>query len=110
MDARLQLSSSSDQEMLSNTIDDDPNGLYQSERLSSQTQDINPNESQMQDINSNVSINPNESSQKKRSWKDSHSDPRKLRKKTNVNYSKDQNENDSSSREVSSGPCTSEED
>ena len=65
MEAHLQLSSSSDEDLLSNTIDDDPNGLYQSERLSSQMQDINPNESQTEDINLNESqtedINPNES-------------------------------------------------
>ena len=51
MEAHLLLSSSSNEDLLSNTIDDDPNGLYQSERLSSQTQDINPNESQTEDIN-----------------------------------------------------------
>ena len=66
-EAHLQLSGSSEEDLLSNTIDDDPNGLYQSQTLSSQTQDIN--------------LNPYESSQKKRSWKDSHSDPRTLRKK-----------------------------
>ena len=71
-------------------------------------QDINPNESQTEDIN--PIPNPNESSQKKISWKDSHSDPRTLRKKKKVNYSKDQNDYDSSRREASSGPCTSEED
>ena len=74
----------------------------------SQTEDFNPNESQTEDIN--PIPNPHESSQKKRSWKDSHSDPRTLRKKKKVNYSKDQNDYDSSSREASSGPCTSEED
>ena len=31
-------------------------------------------------------------------------------RKKKVNYSKDQNDYDSSSREASSGPCTSEED
>ena len=55
MEAHLQLSRSSNEDLLSNTIDDDPNGFYQSERISSQTQDINPNESQMKDINLNES-------------------------------------------------------